>query len=436
MTTLIIFMFVFLIIIVVGILNEKFIHIPNDIALVLFSTVVGIALILLSNFVPLTVFDTAIEAYSSFDFAEFLFHGVHCFMLFAGASKLHFSKLVSNAKSVGLLATLTTVIFAVGFGLLFKGVTFLLNIEINIWVCIMLGCLLSPTAPLAVTGILDKMGIAKNVTSIMEGESLFNEGVGVALFVFVEGIVGATHSHTENFMAAIIIELFGAIVIALGLSFMTFWLLRMTRDPIKHIIISLLNVSCAYVICESFGFSGAVASVVCGLFYAYSMEKIRRVRKITDSKDLYNDFWYVVDDLINNVLYVLIGLSIITITFDLKSVWLSGAAILIAIIARFIGVLVSSLAVGKRNLPMGYNTCEYTTLMTWAGLRGGLSLALVMSTKHMFAGVPIIYTEILDVTYIVILFTVIVQGLTSANVYRLVEKHKINRFHKKDGLTI
>jgi len=430
MTTLLIFMFVFLIIIVVGILNEKFIHIPNDIALVLFSTVIGVSLLLLSRFFPTRAVDTAISAYSSFDFAEFLFHGVHCFMLFAGASKLHFSKLVSNAKSVGLLSTLTTVVFAGAFGLIFWGITLLLGLNINVWVCVMLGCLLSPTSPLAVTGILDKMGVAKNVTSIMEGESLFNEGVGVALFVFVEGIVGATHAHAENFMFAILKELVGAVIIALVLSFVTFLLVRQTRDPIKQIIISLLNVSCAYVICESFGFSGAVASVVCGLYYAYSMEKIRRVRTVTDTKDLYNDFWYIIDDLINNVLFVLIGLSVLTINFDAKSVWLCAAAVIIAIVARALGVWISACAIGKNQMPMGYNIGEYTTLMTWSGLRGGLSLALIMSTKILFADAPLVYTELLDVTYIVILFTVIVQGLTASKIYRLVEKHKIKRFSK------
>jgi len=265
----------------------------------------------------------------------------------------------------------------------------------------------------------------------MEGESLFNEGVGVALFVFVEGIVGATHAHAENFMFAIVKELLGAVIIALVLSFVTFWLVRQTRDSIKQIIISLLNVSCAYVICESFGFSGAVASVVCGLYYAYSMEKVRRVRKVTDEKDLYNDFWYIIDDLINNVLFVLIGLSVLTITFDVKSLWLCATAVIIVIVARAVGVLLSAFAIGKKQMPMGYNVGEYTTLMTWSGLRGGLSLALIMSTKTLFADAPLIYTELLDVTYIIILFTVIVQGLTSAKVYRLIEKHKIKRFGKK-----
>ncbi len=429
MTTLIIFMFVFLVIIIVGILNEKFFHMPNDIALVLFSTVVGVSLLLLSKVESFSILGKVTETYSSFDFAEFLFHGVHCFMLFAGASKLHFSKLMSNAKSVLLLSTVTTVIFAAGFGLLFWLATKLLGICIDIWVCILLGCILGPTAPLAVTGILDKLGVAKSVTSVMEGESLFNEGIAVALFVFVRGIVD--NSHTENFVVAISKEILGAVVVSLVLSFLTFFLVRHTRDPIKQIIISLLNVSCSYIICESFGLSGAIASVVCGVYYAYSMEKIKRTRVITDPHELYDGFWHIIDDIINNVLFVLIGFSVLTISFSIKSVWLCIFAVIIALIARAVGVLVSSLIIGKRSLPLNYTPFEYTSLMTWSGLRGGLSLALVMNVKTIFADTPVIYTHLIDTTYIVILFTVIVQGFTSGAVFKLTERHKTKRLHSK-----
>lgn len=230
-TALIIFMFVFLVIIIVGILNEKFFHIPNDIALVLFSTVVGILLLLLSKAELFSILNKVKDTYSSFDFAEFLFHGVHCFMLFAGASKLHFSKLMSNAKSVLLLSTLTTVIFASGFGLLFWLVAKILGIALDIWICILLGCVLGPTAPLAVTGILDKLGVAKSVTSVMEGESLFNEGIAVALFVFARGVVD--NSHTENFVVSISKEIFGTIAASLILSFLTFFLIRYKADNNK-----------------------------------------------------------------------------------------------------------------------------------------------------------------------------------------------------------
>lgn len=427
MTTLIIFMFVFLVIIIVGILNEKIFHIPNDIALVLFSTVVGISLLLLSRVESLSILNTVTETYSSFDFAEFLFHGVHCFMLFAGASKLHFSKLMSNAKSVILLSTITTVIFAAGFGVLFWLVSNLLGIALDIWVCILLGCILGPTAPLAVTGILDKLGVAKSVTSVMEGESLFNEGIAVALFVFVRGIVD--NSHTENFAVAISKEILGAVAVSLALSFLTFFLVRHTRDPIKQIIISLLNVSSSYIICESFGFSGAIASVVCGVYYAYYMEKIKRTRVITDPHELYVGFWHIIDDVINNVLFVLIGFSILTISFSVRSVWLCVLAVVIALVARAVGVLVSSLFIRKKNIPLNYTPLEYTSLMTWCGLRGGLSLALVMNVKTIFADTPMVYTHLINTTYVVILFTVIVQGFTSGVVFKLTEKHKTKRLH-------
>ena len=427
MTTLMIFMFVFLVIIIVGILNEKFFHIPNDIALVLFSTVVGISLLLLSKAEAFSVLNKVTETYSSFDFSEFLFHGVHCFMLFAGASKLHFSKLMSNAKSVLLLSTVTTVVFAAGFGTLFWVTAKLIGINIDIWVCILLGCILGPTAPLAATGILDKLGVAKSITSVMEGESLFNEGIAVALFVFVRGLVD--NSHTENFLFSISKEILGAIAVSLLISFLTFFLVRHTRDPIKQIIVSLLNVSGSYVICESLGLSGAVASVVCGIYYAYYMEKIKRTRIITDPHGLYNGFWHIIDDIINNVLFVLIGFSILTITFSIRSVWLCVFAVIIALIARAVGVLISSFVIGKKNLPLNYTPFEYASLMTWTGLRGGLSLALVLNVKTLFADSSIIYTHLIDTTYIVILFTVIVQGFTSGAVFKLIEHHKTRRLH-------
>ena len=157
------------------------------------------------------------------------------------------------------------------------------------------------------------------------------------------------------------------------------------------------------------------------------MEKIKRTRLITDPHELYNGFWHIIDDIINNVLFVLIGFSVLTIAFNLKSVWLCVFAVIISLSARFIGVIVSSFVIGKKNLPLSYTHFEYTSLMTWSGLRGGLSLALILSIKSIFEDAPIIYTHILDATYIVILFSVIVQGFTFGFVFSLIENHKTKR---------
>lgn len=429
MSALIIFMFLFLIIILVGMLNEKVFRMPTDVALVLFSTLIGIVFLLISktNLVPPV--NEAIESFASFSFSDFLLHGVICFLLFAGASKVHFSKFVSNLKVISLMSMLTTVVFAAVYGLLFWLVSLTLNLNIDLWICIMLGCILSPTDPRAATGVLEKLGISKGTATVMEGESLLNDGTGVALFVFAKSVVENVHS--ENFFFAMFKEICGGALVAIVLSFITFRLLRATRNPITQIVISLFNVSCVYILCEHFGFSGDIASVICGLYYAYHMDKIRRQRAVTDERNLYGDFWDIIDHMLNSMLFVLIGLSVLTIEFDPSFVLIYLSAILIIIVSRSVSVASSTLMIGHKKMPGGYGFSEFVMLMTWTALRGGISLALVMSTKDLLAATPWVYTVLLDVTYISILFTVIVQGLTVGKGYRIVERHKIRRMVRK-----
>lgn len=432
MTALAIFMVSFFIIIVVGMLNEKIFRIPMDIALVLISAIFGVLILLISKVeIPYVTsyFERIINGFSSFSFSDFLLHGVICFMLFAGASKLHFSKFVSNIKAISLMSLLTTVVFAVVYGGLFWLISLAFNLNVDIWVCILLGCILSPTEPRAVVGVLEKLGISKGTATVIESESLFNDGTGVALFVFVRGIV--SNVHHENFFLAMFKEILGAALVAFVLSYITFKILKATRNPMMHIVISLFNVSCAYVLCEIFGFSGDIASVICGIYYAYHMDQIRRQRIITDEKNLYRAFWNIIDSLLNSSLFVLIGLSVMTLTFSVTAALVCASSILIVIVARAVGVSTSTLMIGHRKMPGGYSFSEFVSIMTWTALRGGMSLALVLSTKDLFANTPALYNILLDVTYVTILFTVIFQGLTSQYCYRLIEKRKAHRLIKK-----
>ena len=429
MSALIIFMFLFLIIIVVGLLNEKIFRMPTDVALVLFSTIIGIVLLLLSKTSLVPTVNEAIDSFSEFNFSHFLLHGVICFLLFAGASKVHFSKFVSNIKVISLMSLLTTIVFAGIYGVLFYFVSLSLNLNIDLWVCILLGCILSPTDPRAATGVLEKLGLSKGTATVMEGESLLNDGMGVALFVFAKSVI--ENIHKENFFLAMFKEITGAAVVAFALSFITFRLFKATRKPITQIVISLFNVSCVYILCEHFGFSGDIASVICGLYYAYHIDKIRRQREITDSRNLYGDFWEVIDHLLNSLLFVLIGLSVLTIEFDLSYILIYLAAIVIIIVSRGVSVASSTLMIGRKKMPSGYSFSEFVTLMTWIALKGGISLALVLASKELLAETPQVYTVLLNVTYISILFTVIAQGLTVSRGYKMVERHKIKRMIKK-----
>ena len=416
---LIFFVFIVGIIVVTSIVNEKKLHIQQDIALVIVSFMLSVAIIVLQNLGLLNGWVNK-EYLMNFKFDSFLLECTLCFMLFAGASKVHLNKFINNAVPIAYLSILTTIISSVIYGALFFGINILLGLNLDIWVCILLGCIISPTDPIAATGILNKFGISKSLLSTIEGESLFNDGVGVSLFVFVSSIIQS--GNTENFFLLMFKEIFGAFAIGLAVSWILFKLIKHTNEPIVHILISLLTVSLSYVICEHIGFSGVIASVVCGMYFSYQNKKIRRWKEVVDPNELYNDFWSVVENLLNSVLFVLVGFSVFSMEFNGLTLLLIPIAVLINLLARAVGVGTATKLIGKKKIPSRYSFKEFVILMTWCGLKGGVSLALVMSTKGMIDEPK--YAILLNVTMITILFTTIVQGMITKNVYKYIEKKR------------
>ncbi len=410
------FVIVIALVVIFSFINEKIIQIPNDIALVLLALISGVVFWALLQTGVIDTSHSTISNIKSFRFDKYLLDGVLCFMLFSGASHLKLQNLIQNLKPISLLALLTTVLSSAIYGGLFWLISMALGLHMNFLLCFLLGCIVSPTDPIAATSILNKMGLSKDVTAIMEGESLFNDGTGVALFICLKNIYLDTAN--SNFFMVMFQELVGAIVVGLLISFLLFQLIKRTQDPIKHITISLLAVSLSYVVCEQLGFSGVIVSVVCGIYFSTAMEKYKNKHADLDPKDYYRDFWSIMDALLNSVLYVLIGLSFIYMTEVKFQVLLAVVAILFNLIARFGGVYLSALATWK--LPDGYRMLPFTTLMTWGGLKGGVCLALALSTVDFLS--QDIYSVVLFITYCTIIFTTIVQGLTTGKVYSYLQR--------------
>ncbi len=406
----------------IGLLNERVFHLQSDIALILFSLIIALVLLAVRNFSSLESLNSFIDKLGDFGFEEYLMDGVLCFMLFAGASKVNMSKFRQNIRPISLLALLTTVISSVFYGVLFYLVSLLFKLPLDLTACILLGCVVSPTDPIAATGILNKIGLSKNVCSIIENESLFNDGTGVTLFIFVRSLI--TKSSQANFFVLFLKEILGAIAVALVMSFIFFSLLKLTRDPIKSILISLLNVSLVYIICEHLGFSGVIASVVCGMYFSYAMGKIKRRVEVIDQRDYYKDFWEILESMLNAVLFVMIALLVLNLKLSEYALLLLPASILLIILSRAFGVFISSLLTGKK-MPGNYSLKEYVALMTWSALKGGLSLALALGTKEFLP--ENVYLIFLNVTYITIFFTVLVQGLSIKKVYFALEENKAKR---------
>lgn len=414
-------------IVLIGVINEKWLHIQGDIVLILFSLGISLLILILQQIPGVAPYTSEIRLQSKFNFAAYLLDGVLCFMLFAGASRVSVTKFSQNIRPISLLALLGTVVSSAVYGLLFYLAASVLHMDMSLWTCILLGCIVSPTDPIAATGILNKLGMSKNVTSVIECESLFNDGTGVALFLFVKGIL--SQKSGGNFFYIMGKELFGAIAVAIIVSFLLFSLLRLTKDPVKHILISLTDVMLVYVICEHLGFSGVIASVVCGMCFAYMRNRIARRLVVQDPEELYDDFWEVVDGILNAVLFMLLGLSVMNAQASCFLPVLFPVGIAAVILSRYAGVRSCTFFMERGRIPGNYSSREFSMLMTRSALKGGLSLALALGTAEFLS--QEVYLIVLNTTYITIFFTVLVQGLTTKRIYRLIEEKKNRRIKEE-----
>ncbi len=415
-------------IIIIGIANERLFHIQSDIALIMFSLIISLILVVVSRIFDLNIISDFTADIGEFGFEEYLLEGVLCFMLFAGASKVNMWKFRQNILPITLLALLSTGISSFLYGGLFYLVALVFKIPMDIWTCILLGCVVSPTDPIAATGILNKIGLSKNVCSVIENESLFNDGTGVTLFVFVRSVV--IHSGESNFAVLMFREIVGAVAVALLVSFVLFQIIKLTKNSVSYILISLFDVAVVYMICEPLGFSGVIASVVCGMYFSYAMDKIDRRVSVIDPKGYYKDFWEIIENILNAILFVMIGLYVLDVEISSFAPVVIPAAIVIILLSRIIGVYVSSVLSGRK-IPGNYSLWEYVTLMVWSALKGGLSLALAIQTQSYLD--PEVYKIFINVTYVTIFFTVLAQGLSIKKVYFMLEKHKAQRLHQKRG---
>ena len=251
----------------------------------------------------------------------------------------------------------------------------------------------------------------------------------MTLFVFVRSVV--IHSGDDNFLLIMTREIVGAVAVALVVSFVLFQLMKITKEPVRYILISLLDVALVYVICEPLGFSGVIASVVCGMYYSYAMDKMERRVRVIDPKELYKDFWEIMESILNAILFVMIGLYVFDIEISKFAAIVIPTAIIAMIVSRAAGVL-ASIGLGGRKIPGNYNLQEYLILMVWSALKGGLSLALAIQTEAFLA--PEVYKIFINVTYVTVFFTVLVQGLTVKKIYFKLEDHKALRLHNRSNL--
>jgi CPA1 family monovalent cation:H+ antiporter len=391
-----------------GYINVRFFKLPTTIGLMLITILYTFGVLGLSFFDD-TLLKAEAELIRQIDFETVLMDYMLSFLLFAGALHTNFQELKAQRWPIIAFATIGVVVSTFLIGTSTYYLMQLLGLQISYIYCLLFGAIISPTDPIAVLGILKKANAPKKLEIKIVGESLFNDGVGVVLFLTLFAIASAQGEAIDPTEIAKLfgLEVFGGLLLGLVIGWITFRLLKSIDDFSIEVIITLAAVMVGTVTAHKFHVSAPLAMVVAGLLVGHD-----RVRgsAMSATTELYVDkFWELIDILLNAVLFVLIGMEMLILTYQANYIVAGLLAIPIILACRY-----ASLWLPVRVFEKKLDFVPHTNkIMTWGGLRGGISIALALSlsaemNREMF----------LVMTYIVVVFSILVQGLTIEKVIK------------------
>jgi CPA1 family monovalent cation:H+ antiporter len=390
-----------------GYLNHRLLRLPATSGILLVSVASSLALLAVDGLVPGRPMDAAIQQFlAGIDFNEALMHGMLSFLLFAGALHVDFGSLSRQRWTVGLLATVAVALSTWTIGLLTYGAGYLLGLEVPLIACLLFGALISPTDPIAVMGLLKELRAPEELEAQIAGESLFNDGVGVVIFFAILSIAGfggaesAAPAALSGMVVFFLIEVLGGVALGLGLGYLGYVALKSLDDHPLELLITLALVMFTYATSFWVHVSGPIAVVVAGLLIG---NHGRRFAMSDRTREHVDAFWRMIDDILNAVLFLLIGLQVFTVPSTPSAIVAGLLAIPITLVGRFVSV---SLPVGAMQVRTGF-VRGIVPILTWGGLRGGISVAMALSLPDFEAK-----GLLLTCTYAVVLFSILVQGLT------------------------
>lgn len=395
---------------VFGFINERFLRLQTTIGLMLLALVMSVALALLKQFGGLDFFGWEQDLVSGLDLGDTLLNGVLCFMLFAGSAGVRIKRLGEYRWTIASLAIISTGIASVLIALVLGSALPLFGVEIGLAYAFVFGALISPTDPIASLAILKAVDLPKPLETIINGESLFNDGVGVVLFTIGLAVAqGEAQPTASQALTLFLREVLGGIGLGLLLSLVMHFALIRTRNYGNQLLITLSTVALGYGVAERVEVSGPIAVVVAGLVVG----SITIPKLAEEETKLLGAFWSGVDQVLNSMLFVMIGLSLVVVHSVSWSVivFTTPLAILVCLIARAVSVYVPIAGLGAAGI-LDSDRWGLTRLLTWAGLRGGLALALALSLPDSDAK-----PTILSMTSGVVAFSILVQGSTIGRLF-------------------
>ncbi len=386
--------------------NHCFIKLPTTIGLMLITLLMSLGLIL-SGTLGLGLETEAQQIIAQIDFSQTLMHGMLSFLLFAGALHVNLDNLLQQKWVIGICATVGVLCstFLVGTAMFY--LLGWLGLPLPFIACLTFGALISPTDPIAGLGLLKQAKAPKSLETKIAGESLFNDGIGVVIFlVLLELFTGAHPFEWGHVGKLLALEAVGGLVLGLILGWITHRLLKSINNYQVEILLTLALVTGGYALATALHTSGPLAIVVAGLFIG---NQGRHFAMSDQTREHLDTFWELIDEILNAVLFVLIGLEILILTVTGQYMLAAVLAIPVVLIARFISVgIPMSLLRAMQNF-----TPHAVKIMTWGGLRGGISVALALS-------LPASPTRdlLLTMTYAVVIFSIVIQGLTIPRLLR------------------
>jgi len=385
-------------------INYRYIKLPTAIGLMLMALILSLVLIVVGYFIP-SVKDLLVLTLEKVDFSSLVLDFMLSFMLFAGAIHIRFEDLKQESLSIVTYSTMSVLISTFLIGTIMFYMLPAFGLQQDYIYCLLFGSLISPTDPIAVISILKKAGVNKSLETKIAGESLFNDGVAVVVFLTIFELAQSGQSFNLSETALLFLkEAGGGIVLGLVFGYTGYKLISSIDNYQVEVIITLAVCMGGYTVAHFLHISGPLAMVIAGLITGNH----GKVLGMSDeTADYIDKFWELVDEILNAVLFVLIGLELIILDLNPTVIVIGQITIFIALGARYISLVIPSLLIRFKEKIEG----STLKILTWGGLRGGISIALALSLTET-QGKSIWLT----ITYIVVCFAILVQGLTIGKV--------------------
>lgn len=391
-------------------INGRFLKLPSTIGVMLIAMIASVILVITGSLFPKTflAFSHMLEG---IDFTEILMGAMLNFLLFAGAIHIHLSDLKEQRTPIVIFSTLSVVMSTVLVGCIMYFIFPFVYKEVPLTYCLLFGALISPTDPVAVLGILKSANVSKSLETKVAGESLFNDGVAVVVFAVLLQV--AQSSEVELTVTSVswllVKEAVGGLLAGLAIGWMVSRAMKKIDDYKISVLLTLAAVMGGYLLARAMHISGPLVMVAAGLVIGnYGKETAMS----DTTKDYLEKFWELLDEILNAILFLFIGFELLLIE-NLTDYWLVGfIGILVVLGARFLSIWIPTTLIPFKNK---FNTATMK-LLVWGGLRGGVSIALALSVD------PGPYKNfILAITYIIVIFSILVQGLTIGKVAKHLE---------------